>query len=611
MIHKKTGTAPMDNKLPPKRQSGKLRIGDDWNAITVIALSQQSPLKALAELVENSIDAHAANVVITRGKEKGRHYLRILDDGTGIPKDETGLPDYQYVATHICDSIKRRLKREDRDAVQGEFGIGLLSFWTLGEAIVLTSAGTDGRTYEMRMGKGEPRYTIAERKRLFPEKGTEVVIEPLLPGIRNLSGEKIQWYLASELRDRIKRTGVSIQVIDRQARTRHTVVPREFSGRLLHRLPAAQSEFGEVYLELYLDEPKPENRAGLFRHGTRVIEDIAMLDSFQRTPWTSGYLQGIIDAPFLTLTPGTRTGILHDERFEALCRALEPTEAALALSIEEQKTAAEEKASKEILHSIHRAFREALLALPAEEYDWFQIPDGRRETRPSRQTPGVALPGGQPGETEEGNEESGPAQRAFFDFPGPLYKVVISPASSTIRVGEFKSFRAIARDRARRPVEENLIFDWAIAEGPGQLSDANSEIAGFHAPAEPGLTHLSVRVRQGEVECAAEALVTITDELLPEIPKVSGARQGLPAYTFEHRPGELWRSRFDQARNLILINNAHRDFVYSSRNRTLKLRYICRLYVKELVQNNFPGLSSDQLLERMVELSIYTEEYLK
>ena len=36
---------------------GKLRIGDDWNAIRIIALSQSNPLKAIAELVENSIDA--------------------------------------------------------------------------------------------------------------------------------------------------------------------------------------------------------------------------------------------------------------------------------------------------------------------------------------------------------------------------------------------------------------------------------------------------------------------------------------------------------------------------------------------------------------------------
>ena len=38
-------------------ESGKLRIGDDWNAIRIIALSQSNPLKAIAELVENSIDA--------------------------------------------------------------------------------------------------------------------------------------------------------------------------------------------------------------------------------------------------------------------------------------------------------------------------------------------------------------------------------------------------------------------------------------------------------------------------------------------------------------------------------------------------------------------------
>src|ERR1700719_1260794 len=50
------------------RASGNLRIGDHWNAITIIALSQSNPLKAVAELVENSIDARAKTIVITRGR---------------------------------------------------------------------------------------------------------------------------------------------------------------------------------------------------------------------------------------------------------------------------------------------------------------------------------------------------------------------------------------------------------------------------------------------------------------------------------------------------------------------------------------------------------------
>ena len=42
-----------------QRSSGNLRIGDHCNAITIVALSQSNPLKAVAELVENSIDARA------------------------------------------------------------------------------------------------------------------------------------------------------------------------------------------------------------------------------------------------------------------------------------------------------------------------------------------------------------------------------------------------------------------------------------------------------------------------------------------------------------------------------------------------------------------------
>jgi Histidine kinase-, DNA gyrase B-, and HSP90-like ATPase len=93
-------------------ESGKLRIGDDWNAIRIIALSQSNPLKAIAEFVENCIDAHAKTIAITRGREHGEHYLMVKDDGDGVPRDPRGLPDFKYVATHICDSIKRRMKAD-------------------------------------------------------------------------------------------------------------------------------------------------------------------------------------------------------------------------------------------------------------------------------------------------------------------------------------------------------------------------------------------------------------------------------------------------------------------------------------------------------------------
>jgi hypothetical protein len=87
--------------------------------------------------------------------------------------------------------------------------------------------------------------------------------------------------------------------------------------------------------------------------------------------------------------------------------------------------------------------------------------------------------------------------------------------------------------------------------------------------------------------------------------------RGLPGYTFERAAGELWRSRFDLERNLIIVNSGHRDFVFATKNRALQLRYLVRLYVKELVLRNFAGISQEQLLERMIELSLYAEDKLK
>lgn len=60
----------------------------------------------------------------------------------------------------------------------------------------------------------------------------------------------------------------------------------------------------------------------------------------------------------------------------------------------------------------------------------------------------------------------------------------------------------------------------------------------------------------------------------------------------------------------MVVNNGHRDFVFAARSKALRLRYLVRLYAKELVLRNFAGLPAPQLLDRMVELSLRTEEHL-
>lgn len=590
--------------------TGKLRIGNDWNAITIIALSQNNPLKAIAEFVENSLDACAGNITIIKGRMHGNLFLKIVDDGSGID-------DFKYVATHIGDSIKRKLKKSGIKGIQGEFGIGLLSFWTVGDELVLTSAGKEGVVRQMRLIKNNPAYNISEPGSLFAHTGTELLIKPLLPGIRQLSGEKIQSYLASELRDRIGKTGVKIKIIDHMARREYTVVPRKFKGILLHNLPDIKNPLGDIYHELYLTEPSPENQVGLYKSGTRVLADIRQIEQFQCFPWTSGYLEGIIDASFLQLTPGTRGGIIYDEAFESFFCSMETLTKALADRIDAQKTAEDEKASLFILHKITKALKEALYFLPENEYEWLSVKSYKKAEIVKKS--GI--------ESEDGNEEMEPVyiaretaleggraeQEGFFDIQGELHTALIIPGSTVIGVGEIKRLRAAAKDKEGRKIETGLEIIWKIADGSGRLSPENGQFIDYTAPLEPCITRIQAVVKSEDKELTAECLITVAQELIPAGGniKTSGEKKGLPGYTFQKAPGELWRSRYDLEQNIIIINNGHADFIYSSKSGHRKLRYITRLYSKELVLSNFPEIDKERLLEKMIELQLYTEENLR
>src|SRR6202049_5110484 len=87
-------------------------------------------------------------------------------------------------------------------------------------------------------------------------------------------------------------------------------------------------------------------------------------------------------------------------------------------------------------------------------------------------------------------------QRQFFDYAGPLYSVVISPAASTTPLNEVRKFRALPRDRSRRRVQDDLRFNWEVLEGGGSLQGIVDQEVEYRAPAIPGLARLRVTVTQ-------------------------------------------------------------------------------------------------------------------
>jgi hypothetical protein len=226
------------------------------------------------------------------------------------------------------------------------------------------------------------------------------------------------------------------------------------------------------------------------------------------------------------------------------------------------------------LKSVQRALREAFLTLPPEEYQWFDLHSGARRAVPGATSTAAASSAGAAAGTDPLPAERPMMQpgqgREFFQFPGPLHSALISPASAVLRVNAERGFRCIARDKSRRSIDEGVQIRWRIRDGGGRLSAESGEIVAFTAPGEPGLSVLVAEAVQGDIVCFGKAIVTVTETLV-EKNAAGSSGKGLPGYTFLRLPGELWRSRYDEKNNLVVINNGHKDYQFAAPGLALRL----------------------------------------
>ena len=128
-------------------------------------------------------------IVITRGNEKGQHYLSVKDDGEGVRRNAEGEPT-SVTSLPLCDSIKRRLKTQGTRGLQGEFGIGLLSFWTLGEELTADVGGRRRPRLADASSQRRSGYRVTQRPALFPDARNRGVRPRHPAGHPELSGER-------------------------------------------------------------------------------------------------------------------------------------------------------------------------------------------------------------------------------------------------------------------------------------------------------------------------------------------------------------------------------------------------------------------------------------
>jgi len=583
--------------------TGKLQIGDQWNAINVIAHSQTHPLKAVCEIVENAIDAQAEHIDIVRRRTKNQILLEIYDDGNGVLLNDNGLPDYEHIATHICDSMKRHLSRRDRVGVHGEFGIGLLSFWSLGEQLRMVSGDDDGQLHELVLKRGDQAYKVKPLRGAFDTGGTQIIIGPLLETTRNiLTGDKLQRFLSAELRDRIRASGVSIHITDKISRKQFVVTPREFEGDRLDEIRDIATPHGKLVVELYLRptaDSRQETHVAVCKDGTRVLQDITELIQFDQAPWTNGRLEGILDFAAFNLAPGTRKGVVPDERLEAFIVAVDHIEHEVQKAIQCRDEAESAKANRQILRQVKRAFMVALRELPDDQYLYFDVPHTN-----NRRRLGIAA-------KEESTEQNKTARAKKEVFPaassvkpGQLDTVLITPRNARRQPKGECVLMAEAYDGNDEPLTQGVTYRWSIVEGKGRLKNTEASMCTLTS-AKTGRVVVEVKAQKG--------VRSETDRVgvkFLESEEDYGSSRGLPSYRLQAEHNQVWRSRYDAKKNEIAINSTHRDFFASQTTLAKHRRYIGKLYAKEVVLLNFPHESSSAAMERLIEVIVRTEDAL-
>ena len=379
-------------------RTGRLKAADPFELIRWLARSQPDPRKALAELVQNSLDAGSRSIRITRLRRGGVAELRILDDGEGVIPELAREEALAYLATHIGHSRKRELTPEQRRELmlQGKYGIGLLGFWSIGRVLEIRTQVQGQEALLLRLHEESPAYEIERVRGRLPLDGqcwTEVVVKDLhRQAFASLAARRAADYLGSELRGQLLAHQAQVLIYDGVARGRATKVvevqPRRFDGERL-ALPdsVAAGRYSPLSVELYLLPPGSTDagKVAISQAGTVVYEDIAdfSVAEFARPPWNEPRLSGVIDFADFQVPPGARRAVVLDDAAAAFLeavRALEPLIAA-QLAMEQERARAELESG--IMRQLERAFRDVSRRAPV--YDFFDVLDERR----SRFAPGT------------------------------------------------------------------------------------------------------------------------------------------------------------------------------------------------------------------------------
>jgi len=571
-----------------------------WELIKMLAEAQsQNPLVAIEQLVDNALTSGAKNVVVElrkKGAHKSSPRVVVRDDGDGWHwvKDEKdphyGLPDLWYTVSHIGDSIKSKYdeyKRKREAGLEvGHFGIGLLSFWGLGERMTVTTRSklsADRLSESARMTwirQCQDAEIDAPFKPGLEGSGTEIIVDRLIESQMALvTGRNVADFLKKACRPLLTRTGVRLIVDDHGKKIE--VRPSRFVGT-----PFPVRRVSELELELYIptSEVDPTMRhVSLFKVAEKVMDDVSHIPELNKSPWNDGRVYGVVSYPRGALTPD-RTGLVNDEhKAEFISLMLKATPQVVDFVDSEEKKLRELKSRE-----TSKIFREKWQTIFRE------LPESWR--RPGSED--VVIPPETPQDTPE------------KPVLGPLDHVDIVPADGSVLVNGIIGLKAMPRDSRSNLITRDVLYGWQVIQGGtrARLDSTFGREATLVAGPKRGIVTVHVSAIEDGGLRKSSTNVHIVD-FLP-VPSVSHPKG-------ENPPNQGWfsdptgaRSRYLKNFNVIEINAKHPDYKSAeSSGQSAELHYMLACYSRELALDRWMPLVRDphELSEKVLELTILAE----
>uniref|UniRef100_A0A7C5RIT5 DNA mismatch repair protein MutL n=1 Tax=Fervidobacterium thailandense TaxID=1008305 RepID=A0A7C5RIT5_9BACT len=153
-----------------------------------------NPASVVKELVENSVDAGASRVEI-QIRNGGKSYIKVSDNGIGMPKEELALAVQRYTTSKI-----ETLEDIYKITSYGFRGEALASIAEVSRLVITSSNGDESARLEVVGGK------VVKLSDFFRERGTTVEVYDLFFNVparrRFLSSEKVETRMVTEMVER-------------------------------------------------------------------------------------------------------------------------------------------------------------------------------------------------------------------------------------------------------------------------------------------------------------------------------------------------------------------------------------------------------------------------